>query len=72
MVFLSSTEPIPWMHLNMNIRPRGPRLLKRRLKINLATFKLLTFPSLRLVAKVPFAAAPAACSWSTFDPTRDA
>jgi hypothetical protein len=28
-----------------------------------ATFELLTFPSLRLVAKVPFAAAPAAWSW---------
>jgi hypothetical protein len=36
-----------------------------------ANFKLLTFPSLRLVAKVPFAAAPAACSWSTSDPTLD-
>jgi hypothetical protein len=30
-----------------------------------ATFELLTFPNLRLVAKVPFAAAPAACSWPT-------
>jgi hypothetical protein len=34
---------------------------ERRLKINLATFEVLTSPSLRLVAKVPFAAAPAAC-----------
>jgi hypothetical protein len=36
-----------------------------------AAFELLTFPSLRLVAKVPFAAAPAACSWPTSDPTLD-
>jgi D-serine deaminase-like pyridoxal phosphate-dependent protein len=37
----------------------------------LGNFELLTFPSLRLVAKVPFAAAPAACSWPTSNPTFD-
>jgi hypothetical protein len=39
-------------------RPVPSGAIARRSK---ATFELLTSPSLRLVAKVPFAAAPAAC-----------
>jgi hypothetical protein len=49
-----------------------PQMLGLTIAVTIALcrqlFELLTSPSLRLVAKVPFAD-PAADPWSTFDPT---